>query len=305
MSQSFLFTNRCVSAAAILLLYYDYALTFSDEVERFWIPKRRITIASALFYTNRYLSLLGHLPNIVEYFWTSNDPKRLSICKNLILSHNYITVVIQVVVAALLFVRTNALYARNRYILYVLGITATAVTAYGGWAVFSAPNRTYLPSDLLENGCFLPISKETATRFANAWTAMLSFDVLVFILTLYKAVTTKRVGPFSVLDLLIRDGSLYFGIIVVACISVIVSFHISPEYLKGLTATLTNILSSVMVSRLMLNLREMGSAPTTIAISHLAFQRANSTSVSTGAGDVLPTSILSNPGLDSYELRSF
>ncbi|KAF9534350.1 hypothetical protein CPB83DRAFT_330507 [Crepidotus variabilis] len=303
-SQDQLFINRCVSAAALVLLYYDYALTLSDEIERFWVAKPKLTIASALFYTNRYLSLFGHLPNLLEYFWTSSNPRRVTVCTNLVISHSYITVVIQVVVAALLFVRTRALFARNRYVTSVLVVTAITVTFYGGWAVFSAPKRTYSPEDLLQNSCFLPLSKEIATRFANAWTAMVSFDGLVFGLTLFKAVTTKRTGSFSVLDIVMRDGSLYFGVIVGLCISVIVSFYISPDYLRGLTATLTNILSSVMVSRLMLNLRELGSTQATHAISNIAFQRSDETWNLTDPQSMLPTSAPSHSGSNPSE-RSF
>ncbi|KAF9534351.1 hypothetical protein CPB83DRAFT_902292 [Crepidotus variabilis] len=302
--QDQLFINRCVSAAALVLLYYDYVLTLSDEIERYWMPNRKITIASALFYMNRYLSLLGHLPNIVEYFWISTDPERLTVCTRLISAHYYTTVVIQIVIGAMLFVRTKALYGRDRRILYLLSISAIIIIGYGGWSVFTAPSMSYVPGDLLEDGCFFPISNETARRFANAWTAMLSFDVLVCFLTLYKAFTMASTGASSVLDIIVRDGSLHFGVMVVACISVIVSFHVSPDYLKGLTGTLTNILSSVMVTRLMLNLRKLGSAPPTQEFPSVAFRNALQRSSTTGMHDGLPTSMLSE-GTESYELRTF
>jgi hypothetical protein len=53
----------------LVILYYEYALTFSMEVERFWA--QRFSWASFFFYLNRYLSLLGHIPVTMEYFLQS------------------------------------------------------------------------------------------------------------------------------------------------------------------------------------------------------------------------------------------
>jgi len=52
----------------IVVLYYDYVLTFSMEVQRFW-PQRGFSWAVFFFYLNRYLSLLGHIPLVIEYFF--------------------------------------------------------------------------------------------------------------------------------------------------------------------------------------------------------------------------------------------
>jgi hypothetical protein len=47
--------------AGYVLLYYDYFLTLSDEVDRFWHPGPH-SWASIIFFANRYIALLGHLP---------------------------------------------------------------------------------------------------------------------------------------------------------------------------------------------------------------------------------------------------
>lgn len=78
---------------------YEYILTFIYEVERFWptqlknllepsfryddysseidedregrnVTRTGFTWASLLFFLNRYLVLLGHIPVMIEYFWT-------------------------------------------------------------------------------------------------------------------------------------------------------------------------------------------------------------------------------------------
>lgn len=55
-----------------VILYYDFCLTFREEVEFFW--HRRINSVTLLFFANRYLSLLGNVPVILQSFasWSPN-----------------------------------------------------------------------------------------------------------------------------------------------------------------------------------------------------------------------------------------
>ena len=53
--------------AAILL--YDYWLTVGAEVESCWVAQ--LSWGLAFFYLNRYLVLFGHVPIMLEFFWSS------------------------------------------------------------------------------------------------------------------------------------------------------------------------------------------------------------------------------------------
>lgn len=48
------------------LLYYDFVLTIPQEVERYW--ERKFSLPSFLFFLNRYMSVLCHIPVIIEFF---------------------------------------------------------------------------------------------------------------------------------------------------------------------------------------------------------------------------------------------
>ncbi|KAH9954560.1 hypothetical protein BGW80DRAFT_1258676 [Lactifluus volemus] len=55
--------------AAKFMLYYDYSLTLSREIQFLWPPHNKkgwFTLACLL---NRYLPLLGHLPMVITYFF--------------------------------------------------------------------------------------------------------------------------------------------------------------------------------------------------------------------------------------------
>lgn len=49
------------------LLYYDYFLTLSDEVDRLW-HRGPHSWLSIIFFANRYLALLGHIPFVYIIF---------------------------------------------------------------------------------------------------------------------------------------------------------------------------------------------------------------------------------------------
>ncbi|KAH9481552.1 hypothetical protein JR316_0006079 [Psilocybe cubensis] len=55
---------------------------------------------------------------------------------------------------------------------------------------------------------------------------------------------------------MLRDGTIYFGVMLASTSSVLLSFYLLSEYEQGITAILTNIISSTMISRLMLNIRD-------------------------------------------------
>lgn len=55
-----------------VILYYDYLLTFSMEIERFW-TFRRISSGSFFFFFNRYLAFFGNIPIIFVFFWRTED----------------------------------------------------------------------------------------------------------------------------------------------------------------------------------------------------------------------------------------
>jgi hypothetical protein len=61
--------------AAILL--YDYCLTVVAEVESCWVSQ--LSWGLGFFYLNRYLVLFGHVPIMLEFFWSSSDRNKIEV----------------------------------------------------------------------------------------------------------------------------------------------------------------------------------------------------------------------------------
>ncbi|EMD38373.1 hypothetical protein CERSUDRAFT_64629 [Gelatoporia subvermispora B] len=172
----------------LAVLYYDYFTTFSMEVERFW-KQSPFSCISILFVINRYLSLIGPIPVTIEYFG--------NIAEILQSFHQYYAVFTQAVVAALLLLRTYALYNRDARILCLMLATCAAGIVASIWV-------------LLVDKTFTEDSKVALNwpgYLVGAWSSMLAFDTLVFVLTLVRAIQVEGLWKGTLFRIMLRDGA--------------------------------------------------------------------------------------------------
>ncbi|KAJ7769465.1 hypothetical protein B0H16DRAFT_1517915, partial [Mycena metata] len=290
--------NYCLNLLSLTLIYYDWLLTLDLEVSRYWGSK--ITAPAFLFYLNRYGMMGGTIPVAIQYFWTTNStPRKLAICQHLHAYHEYFAVVTQIVIGIMLILRTYALYERNRRILAFMVTVAAGVIGLGAWSVLSTP--TPRPGDdapplNLYIGCSVMIPYSQSVRLAAAWGGMGVFDCTIFLLTLYRALSRRRAQGYDLAAVLLRDGSIYFAVMVMTNLANILTFILAGPYSRGLPTTFTNVISSIMVSRLMLNLRDP-------SLSTMSGRLSNSTTLN-GTG-IFSTHLHSDaPGeLDTHNIN--
>lgn len=69
-------SNRVLNVNLTVVLYYDYFLTLGAEVQYFW--GRKFSLSTFLFFTPRYLILIGGIPMALKYFghWTVHVSKQ-------------------------------------------------------------------------------------------------------------------------------------------------------------------------------------------------------------------------------------
>jgi len=58
-----LMAAKMYNLASCVMLFYDMFITFGDEVEKIW--KQKFTVATVLWFMNRYLSPLGYIVVLV------------------------------------------------------------------------------------------------------------------------------------------------------------------------------------------------------------------------------------------------
>jgi len=252
---------QIIASVAVALLYYDYFLTFTREVEWIWLAPHKLSWASAFFFVNRYLSFFGHMPYVYEFFSFRNDLARLPICIGLRNFRENACYVTQISVGFFLVARTYALWNKNKYILWLLIISLAAVVIYV-LVIFILNHREYednIPGAILPYTCLFEISTASSYRLLSAWLGVLLFDALVFFISVYKVSQYARKERSPILYILLRDGIVYFAIASLACVAVVLTFWpsaINDPYSRGGAEILANCIASILASRLFLNLRD-------------------------------------------------
>ncbi|KAF7335790.1 hypothetical protein MVEN_02235000 [Mycena venus] len=267
--QDAIFICRILIIVPFTVLVYEYLLTLQREVSGFW--GSRLTWASFFFYVNRYSPLVGNLPILIQYYSTTTDPDKLPVrcptlfsrqaltipqlCRVFRAYHQYFALLSQVLVAVMLIMRTYALYERNRKVLAFTILVTLGAFTFAVWILLTGNDTNTLSAQISAFGCPLGTSHSKSLRLAAAWSGMLVFDVTIFGLTLLKALRLNaRQG--DLLTVLIRDGSVYFALMIISNACNIGTYTMGNPFTRGSATTVTNVVSSVMITRLMFNLRD-------------------------------------------------
>jgi hypothetical protein len=116
-------------------------------------------------------------------------------------------------------------------------------------------------------GCRGTVSAATAEHLAIAWECLFAYDTLLFALTLARGLSDARErartrasrsrtrSAQGLVALMTRDGVMYYCIVALANLGNVLTFYIAPPLLKGTLSNFASALSTILCSRLMLNLR--------------------------------------------------
>ncbi|KAJ3748588.1 hypothetical protein DFH05DRAFT_1473272 [Lentinula detonsa] len=255
--------NHYVELIEFVILVYDYILTFDIEIERFWKHNTK-RLAPILFFINRYLTLFGNLVLVIFFFWPEPILRHHNGRESMDFFAQGLVFAVQFNISVLFFLRVDAIYGGSRRIAGIFGLVLFA-TVVNDVVQLYLTDRTGAaavdpPSALAQVGSIPSFSNTQGlpTDFAYLWIGIFVLDICVIILTLWKTVHLYRSGyvPGGIGALIMRDGLMYFGVITLATLANILAFALGTEFTKGLLPIFTNIICSVMMSRLMLNLRE-------------------------------------------------
>ncbi|KAF8661197.1 hypothetical protein AX16_001477 [Volvariella volvacea WC 439] len=262
---------KMFSLASCVMLFYDIVLTFGDEVELIWMKK--FTPFTALWFANRYLSPLGYIVIIVSF----HDPWPKDICNRYVLYPEALKIVTAFAIGVIFIVRLHGIYARSWTVVVGGSVLLAAELAVKIWA-FTSGTSLDLPSGFV--GCIL-VGRDDSLRMSATWIAELVFDSAMFLATLYRTVSITNLQQRSIhylLKLIRRDGVAYFAVIFVANLVTVLMYFVclfdpilllfvlmptvltqlAPPDIKVINASFSTLITSLMVSRLILNLRRAG-----------------------------------------------
>ncbi|KAJ3714561.1 hypothetical protein DFJ43DRAFT_880065 [Lentinula guzmanii] len=235
---------------SITFLYWDHLITFPDEIQYLW--KRSIGGSTALFFFNRYFASLGNIVVTVSLF-SSGLTESLSTFSS-------------VSGTPPLFDASDCLHKRMLTYMLVTGFTLS------GLAIFAIFFGQSSQSVLTLTGCHTQLTLTTSIQVAAAWEALFLYDSMLFLMTLHKAYKTRHELRqerlrIPLVVIILRDGSIYFGVMALANLVNISTFYYPDPFLRGALCTFASSMSVTMMSRLMINLHKI--AETGLYTSHI------------------------------------
>ncbi|KAI1791884.1 hypothetical protein LXA43DRAFT_1094224 [Ganoderma leucocontextum] len=262
------FTNvDFIGAAVSTMLAYEYFITLGDEVKYFW--KRRSLGPSALFYMNRYLNLVLSIYQLIVLNPAYHrSPERFMP-----------TLFVLEVLGSFPWGAFSALraYALSRnmplsiliFLLSMVPIVMNLVCfkyGLGGYTVpiVSCVGYNGIPPDLSRK-CLYDIYARVILTITTRTCAILA-DLLLVIITWTRLFKQRKLGlgtssrKFSLTDVLLRDGTIYFLIMLLLnCLhiafTVVSIFIVSSLQHLSCISIFVPPLTAILVSRFMIHLQ--------------------------------------------------
>ncbi|KAF8525008.1 hypothetical protein JB92DRAFT_3140432 [Gautieria morchelliformis] len=241
--------------SSLALLFYEHLLTLGDEVRYIW--SNRVTLAGLLFYVTRYFVpiCMSVITAVVTTKWGE------TVCKTLGPLELAVFTVIGTASSILLLLRVYALYNHNKWTLGYLSsviviqlVVSTFVYAFPGHGPLPAPpidvpafqGCLYLPSPRLKDGAYIPFILE------------LTYDVSIIGLIVAKSWKDRALNGLrdqgGILRIIVKDGIIYFLVIFSTMFIWLCMVLFAPPGLKLVNSGSSNILISIMINRLTINI---------------------------------------------------
>jgi len=266
-----LFFTHILSFIPYIVVFYDYCLTLSDEVELFWLHPVKFNLFSYLFLLNRYVSLFGNVQILVFGIVGRID---FMSCSASHMYHMVLLLIQQTLVTILCILQIHAVYQSRRVLLLLtlMAITGFAIPCWSMYALSQADHgRSSYPVVITPVlGCSRLVGETEGFYSAVSWTGGLVIDTTVFVLMLYKTISIGR--GVRLLDTIMRNATIYYSILSFVNLSNILILRFASPGLRTSTIALTNALSCTLISRAILDLRsKFGSTGRTAATVYNAY----------------------------------
>jgi len=199
--------ERYLSAAGLVAMFYDHALTFSDEVRLIWTAPP--SFAKWMFLANRYLTVVCLVAVANEMLGLNSRPYTDETCQKLI-SIVWVYGVFSTLTNTLLaYFRVVVLWDKSPRV----GLVLTVAMMFSALVTFTCTIisifllASYVKYNALARMCFLT---KTDPSFIGVWTAPLFFEILMLFLVSYNALSRPRGPEKPLVRVLYRDGFLFF-----------------------------------------------------------------------------------------------
>ncbi|RPD71413.1 hypothetical protein L226DRAFT_615446 [Lentinus tigrinus ALCF2SS1-7] len=287
--------------AMLTLALYEIMLTFDREVQLVW--QQKFNGATLLFLLNRYISLLRL--SIIIFLVLLFSDKVCSYGPFLVAGLEYSLLLIIAVFFAL---RVYAL-TKHTILPALLVFVLLAVPLVTNVYITTLTTTRTLPPPLF---CITSIHisiklYEKVKLFINTSsrlsiltrTCVLVGDLLVVLITWYTTYRTWRASrtaqfKVSLSTLLLRDGTIYFVVILV--LSALQLLFLFINDIRNIETTFADTLMPLLISRLILNLREFDSAGNSTSVASFSEEKTTTVMFASAPGARSSTYTYSDSG---------
>ncbi|KAG2030805.1 hypothetical protein BDR03DRAFT_1003404 [Suillus americanus] len=164
----------------------------------------------------------------------------------------------QITVSFTLTLRIHALYDRNWRLLGCMVIVGLALMGGASASSYSNNNTT---TYIQGSDCHNAFTAKEAARHGLAWVAVFVYDLLIFVLMVFRTCKTRgflrlSLSNRNIYGILFQDGAMYFAAMTLINVPNILTYYCGSDVTRGNLATLTGCMSVTLVSRLVLNLHK-------------------------------------------------
>ncbi|EJU05071.1 hypothetical protein DACRYDRAFT_20618 [Dacryopinax primogenitus] len=251
--------NQYSIVTALCLVLYDIFLTTPDEVRLIWKTPRSIT--KYLYFFNRYATLIVFIPLVYVMCGLSptlSDEVRCLVFQGFMVVFDNVQAT--GVVGALVLLRVYALYKNMRYIGYIIValwlvyfIPPFVTTCHALATYFTVPGTlVWVP---VVNMCGLSGKPDYLWM---DWPFLILVESIVCTMITYKTWEHTQSGVRTpLLSALLRDGWIYYVAMLLGEIANLINFLVAPDALYFFAVFPFWALSTVLASRIYLNLRNV------------------------------------------------
>ncbi|KZO95724.1 hypothetical protein CALVIDRAFT_537708 [Calocera viscosa TUFC12733] len=243
-----------LGVASVVVTSYDAIILLADDINLVWSQKW--SWETLLFLCNRVGIIVQTWVNFIPSFFIDLDAGN---CWRLALFEIWIAPCQLIIIEAILLKRVVAMY--NNRLVTALLLILYLLSSLASLLVVGYILRTATLSPPLPNIRCGVVSGDFSYYWAS-WVPPVIMETTLFLFTAAKTFrgATAATRGTPLMALLFRDGVLYYAVVFVLLLINLLTLLLAPEAMKEWFAAPVVCLSSVMCSRLFLNLRKAARA---------------------------------------------
>ncbi|KAF8585736.1 hypothetical protein K439DRAFT_1632417 [Ramaria rubella] len=253
--------NKYAMACSLVVLLYDQALTFGDEVNYIWNYPRGP--GPFVYLVLRYIAPPFLVINFLTLFpiWTLS----VSTCQGMVGSGFPIFSVLIVLSLSswIMILRTFALYGLNKRLLAFLAFLWGVGIAFMVFTVLYLGVPLNLPPELIVASKLCLLGHQVTASSSVFWAGPLLLDTVIIVLTIRKTGMYRKevrwegaATSMAVVKIYLIDGILYYFVVCLAHLLNLLLTVFAPDGFKNIAGSFSQTLTTLVVCRLVISLRK-------------------------------------------------